>query len=704
MKADLTRRDFLRTSALGGAGLVIAFYLPSKADLRGRGAQPPFQPNAWLQIDPEDNVTIWVGKSEMGQGVRTSLPMIVAEELDADWTRVQIEPALAEARKYGNQLTGGSTSVRTSWEPLRKAGAQARAMLISAAAQSWGVAPDSCHTENGSVVHDASGRRVRYGSLAEAAAQLRVPEKPSLKSAKDFRIIGQSLPRLDIPTKVDGSAQFGIDVCVPGMLFAVVVRCPVFGGKLAHFDASHAKKVKGVRAVTPISSGVAVVADSTWGAMEGRKALDVTWDEGRDAALTSAEIRHRFASLAVGPAAVAREEGDAEAALKRAARRLEAVYEVPFLAHATMEPMNATADVRPGSCEVWAPTQFPSMAQEVAGKIAGLPPESVKVHITLLGCGFGRRAEADFVADAVETSKAVQTPVQVLWTREDDMQHDSYRPASYHVLRAGLDADGRVIAWMHRVVAPSIEAQRGEKLEGGLDPSAVDGAADLPYAIPNLRVDYVMANTPVPVGYWRSVYASQTAFANECFLDEIAVAAGMDPVKLRRDLLRNAPHHKAVLELVAEKSGWGQPLPEGHFRGLAVHRSFHSYVAQAVEVSLEKDGTPQVHRVVCAIDCGLPVNPAGIISQMQSGIVYGLSAALRGRITIDKGRVEQSDFADYPVLRFDEMPQVEAHIVPSTEPPTGTGEPALPPIAPAVANAVSAARGRRIRKLPILET
>ncbi|HVP51150.1 MAG TPA: xanthine dehydrogenase family protein molybdopterin-binding subunit [Terriglobales bacterium] len=702
MRTELTRREFLRSGAVGGAGLVIAFYLPAKAEPKSRGTKPSFQPNAWLQIDPEDNVTIWVGKSEMGQGVRTSLPMIVAEELDADWTRVRIEPALADTQKYGNQLTGGSTSVRTSWERLRKAGAQARAMLIAAAAQNWGVAPDSCRTENGSVIHELSGRRARYGSLAEAAAKLPVPEKPPLKNPRDFRIIGQSLPRLDIPEKVDGSAGFGIDVRVPGMLFGVVARCPVFGGKVARFDATRAKAVKGVRAVAPISSGVAVIADSTWAAMEGRKALDVTWNEGPHAALTSAEISRRFARLAAGPAAVAREEGDAEAALKRAARKLEAVYEVPYLAHATMEPMNATAYVRPGSCEVWAPTQFPSMAQQVAGKIAGLPPEKVTVHITLLGGGFGRRAEADYVADAVETSKAVGAPVQVLWTREDDMQHDVYRPASYHVLRAGLDADGRLIAWTHRVVAPSIGGQRGEKLEGGLDTSAVDGAADLPYAIPNLRVDYVMANTAVPTGYWRSVYASQTAFANECFLDEIAAAAGKDPVELRRALLNKAPHHKAVLELVAEKSGWGQALPAGRFRGLAVHGSFHSCVAEVAEVSLAKDGTPQVHRVVCAIDCGLPVNPAGVASQMQSGIVYGLSAALRGKITIDKGRVQQSNFDDYQVLRFNEMPQVEVHIVPSSEAPTGTGEPGLPPIAPAVANAVSAARGQRVRKLPIL--
>jgi len=702
MRSELTRREFLHSSAVGSAGLVIAFYLPTQTELHAVGMQSSLRPNTWLQIDPEDDVTIWVGKSEMGQGVRTSLPMIVAEELDADWTRVRIEPALADVRKYGNQGTGGSTSVRTSWELLRKAGAQARAMLIAAAAKSWEVAPGSCRTENGSVVHDLSGRRARYGSLAVAAAKLPVPEKPPLKNARDFRIVGQSLPRLDIPAKVDGSAQYGIDVRLPSMLFAVVARCPVFGGKLARFEAARTKAVKGVRAVAQISSGVVVVADSTWAALEGRKALDVTWDEGPHAALSSAEISRRFAKVASGPAAVAREDGDVEAALRRATRKLEAVYEVPFLAHATMEPMNATAHVRPGSCEVWAPTQFPALAQQVAGKIAGLPPEMVKVHITLLGGGFGRRAEGDFVADAVEASKAVGAPVQVLWTREDDTQHDVYRPASYHLLRAGLDADGRLIAWSHRVVAPSISAQRGEKLEGGLDTSAVDGAANLPYAIPNLRVEYVMANTPVPTGYWRSVYASQTAFANECFLDEIAATAGKDPVELRRTLLNKTPYHKAVLELVAQKSNWGQPLPQGHFRGLAVHASFHSYVAEVAEVSLGKDGTPRVHRVVCAIDCGLPVNPAGIASQMQSGIVYGLSAALRGKITIDKGRVQQSNFDDYQVLRFDEMPEVNVHIVPSTEPPTGTGEPGLPPIAPAVANAVSAARGQRVRKLPIL--
>ena len=702
MKAELSRREFLYDTTLATAGLVIGISLPANSTVLNAKTPVSFQPNAWLQIDPEDNVTIWVAKSEMGQGVRTSLPMIVAEELDADWTQVRIEPALANAAKYGNQTTGGSTSVRTSWEPLRKAGAQARAMLVAAAAQEWGVAPDSCRTEKGSVIHDASGRRARYGSLAAAAANLPVPEKPVLKNIKDFSLIGKSLPRLDIPSKVDGSAQFGVDVRVPGMLFAVVARCPVFEGKPAHFDATRAKAVKGVRAVTLISSGIAVVADSTWAAMEGRKALDITWNYGPHADLSSAEIKRGFVRLAAGPAAVARAEGDAEAALKRSARTLEAVYEVPFLAHATMEPMNATADVRRGSCEVWAPTQAPGVAQQVAAKIAGLPQENVKVHTVLLGGGFGRRAEGDFVADAVETSKAVGTPVQVLWTREDDMQHDRYRPASYHVMRAGLDADGRLIAWTHRVVAPSISGQRGEKLDGGLDHGAVDGAADLPYAIPNLRVDYVMANTPVPVGYWRSVYASQTAFANECFLDEIAVATNRDPVKLRRDLLRGAPHHLAVLELVAQKSGWNRPLPPGRFRGLAVHSSFHSYVAQVAEVSLEADGTPRVHRVVCAVDCGLPINPAGIVSQMQSGIVLGLSAALRGRITIDEGRVQESNFDDYQVVRLAEMPPIEVHIVQSTEPPTGTGEPGVPPIAPAVANAVSAARGHRVRELPLI--
>ncbi len=520
MTLTVDRREFLKTSAVAGAGLVIGFYLPA----RGEAATTGFQPNAWLQIAPDDKVTVWVAKSEMGQGVRTSLPQIVAEELEADWSKIRIEPALFD-KKYGNQGTGGSTSVRTSMETLRKAGASAREMLRSAAAQQWNVPVAECNAEYGSIVH-SSGKRASYGSLAEAASKLPVPETPPLKDPKDFRLIGQPLPRLDVPEKVNGAAEFGLDVRRPGMLYGTVARCPVFGGKLSGFDAAKAKAVLGVRDVTKLGDDrVGVVADSYWTALQGLRAAGVTWDEGPNAKLSSAEISQKFAELGKGAAQVGQTVGNAGSALASAATKLEAVYEVPYLSHACMEPMNCTAEVKADSVEIWAPTQFPQFAAQAATEITGLKPEQVTVHITLLGGGFGRRAEADFAADAVALSKGVGAPVKVIWSREEDMQHDWYRPSSRHQMSGGLDAAGNLVAFTHRLVAPSIGGQRGWIKEGALDEDALDAAMGLPYAIPNLLVEYVMANMPVPAGWWRSVNASQNGIATECFLDELAEAA-----------------------------------------------------------------------------------------------------------------------------------------------------------------------------------
>ncbi|MBI4464313.1 MAG: xanthine dehydrogenase family protein molybdopterin-binding subunit [Acidobacteria bacterium] len=702
-----SRRTFLKASAVAGGGLVIGFYLPSA--LRwGQGEAAPnalFEPNIWLRIAPDDSVTIVLTQLEMGQGAMTAMPMLVAEELDADWNKVKLEWAPAD-RAYGNpgmggrQSTAGSRSVRGFWKPLREAGAAARAMLVAAAAQSWGVPENTCSTEKGEVLHQASGRRLRYGALVEKAAGLPVPKQVSLKDQKDFRLLGQSLPRLDIPEKVNGSAVFGMDVKVPNMLVARVARCPVFGGKLASFKADKAKAIVGVRHVLPISSGVAVVADSFWAATQGLQAVEISWDEGPNAGQNSANISKQFAELSRKPGAAARDEGDVNQALARAVRTIEATYEVPFLAHACMEPMNCTADVRRDRCEVWAPTQSQTSMQEAAVRITGLPPQAVKVHTTYLGGGFGRRGEGDFVSDAVETSKAIGQPVKAIWTREDDIQHDFYRPAAYNRLSAALDGQGMPIAWLHRVVSDSI-AKRIGRLQGDVDPLVMGGAVELPYNIPNIRVEYILHETGIPVGFWRSVPHSVHGFVTESFLDEVAAAGGKDPYELRLQLLDNAPRHKAVLELAATQAGWGKPLPQGRFRGVAVHESFGSFVAQVAEVSVSANGAVRVHRVVAAVDCGVVIHPDTVKAQVEGSIVYGLTAALKGEITIENGRVKQSNFHDYPMLRMNEMPEVEVHIVPSTETPGGMGEPGVPPIAAAVVNAIFAATGKRIRRLPI---
>ena len=704
----LPRREFLKKGAAGSSVLVIGFYLPGRFEaLAGTPPAGPVPLNAWVRIASDNTVTLIIDKSEMGTGVTTSLPMLLAEELDFDWKKVKLEfaPAAPEYFNpiFGLQGTGGSTSVRASWGPLTKAGAAAREMLIASAAKRWSVEPSACHVDGGAVIYTASGKRLTYGALAAEAAKLPVPPNPTLKDPKKYKYIGKPIKRLDTPVKTNGKAEFGIDVRLPKMLRAVVARCPVFGGKVKNFDATKAKGIRGVKQVLQISSGIAVIADNTWSAMEGRRALQIEWDEGPNAAVSSESIRKLYEENAEKTGAIARKDGDVDAALASAAKKVEAVYEVPFLAHATMEPMNCAADVRTDGCDIYAPTQFQTFSQNTGAKITSLKPEQVRVHTTYLGGGFGRRAEQDFITEALELSKAVGAPVQVTWSREDDMQHDFYRPAAYTKLTGGLDADGSPVAWKCRVVSPSIMSRFFPgSVKNGLDNSSVEGIVDSKYGIPNFFCDYVLAETGVPVGFWRSVGNSQNGYITECFMEELARAAGKDSFAFRRKLLENAPRHRGVLELAAEKAGWGKPLPTGQTRGIAMVESFGSFVAEVAEVSFNKDsGEVKVHRVVCAVDCGRFVNPDIVAAQMESGIVYGLTAALKGQITIDKGRVEQGNFNDYKMLRLNEMPKVEVHIVPSSEAPGGCGEPGTPPIAPAVCNAIFAATGKPIRRLPI---
>jgi len=633
------------------------------------------------------------------------MPMLVAEELDFDWSKIKTEWAGADP-KYGNpnfggqQLTAGSNSVRGMWKVLREAGATARVMLVTAAAQTWGVAENTCTTDKGEVIHQASGRRLKYGALVDKAAALPVPKTVALKDPKNFKLLGNSLARLDVPEKVNGTAIFGIDVKLPGLLTARVVRCPVFGGKVARFNADKAKAVPGVKQVVQISTGVAVVADNYWSASRGAQALDVTWDEGPLAKLTTAEILTRYKELAQKPGKVARNDGNADAAIANS-KSFERTFEAPFLAHATMEPMNCTADYRADGCDVYVPTQGQTPSHQAAVAASGLPADKVKIHVTYMGGGFGRRGEADFVTDAVETSKAVGKPVKVVWSREDDMQHDYYRPISYARMWGAVDASGKPTVFKQHIVQQSLMKRIGGLPPNGVDFISVDGSANLPYDIPNIRVEYTENDPGIPFGFWRSVGASFQGFVVEAFIDEMATAAGKDPFEFRRNLLGKSPRHKAVLELAAEKSGWGKPLPAGRFRGIAVMDAFGSYLAQVTEVSVDARGAVKVHRIVCTVDTGWVINPDTIKAQMEGGIVYGLTAALKGEITIKNGRVEQRHFGDYQMLRHNEMPEIEVFIVPSTEVPGGIGEPSTALAAGSLVNAVAAATGRRVYSLPI---
>ncbi len=710
--ANLSRRGFLKTGALAGGELLLGFEWPRAANAEEpempAGRLGPWVPNAFVRIGPDESVTVIANHSEMGQGPYTTLAMILADELDADWSRVKVEAAPASPEYnhsvYGMQMTGGSTSTWSEYDRFRKAGATARAMLVAAAAELWKVDAKSCTTENGQVVHAESNRRTTYGKLTGMAARLKPPQDVKLKETKDFKLIGRAVKRLDTPAKVNGTAQFGIDVKVPGMLIAVVERSPVFGGKAKSFNADKAKAIKGVKHVVEIDRGVAVVADGYWPAKLGRDALEVEWDEGPQANLDSVAQGREYAELAKQPGAVAHKVGDAAAVLEKA-KLIEAVYELPFLAHATMEPMNAVAHVRPDGCDVWTGTQFQTVDHQVAAKDSGLDPKLVKIHTQFCGGGFGRRAVPDghFVSEAVQLSKKLKVPVKVIWSREDDMRGGYYRPRARHDLSAATDDKGMPTGWKHRIVCPSFIVGtpfEAVMVKNGVDDTAVEGANEIPYDIPHMLVDWKMAPGGVPGLWWRSVGHSHTAFAVESFIDELAHAAGQDPYQFRLSLFGKQPRHKRILDVLAERSEWGKPLSAGHGRGMAMHMSFGSLMAHVIEASIEK-GKPRIHRAVVCVDCGPVVNPDGVRAQMESCVVFGLSAALYGEITFEKGRVKQRNFHDYPVLRMHEMPKVEVHILPSQEKMGGIGEPGVPPVAPALCNALFAATGRRIRSLPI---
>lgn len=706
---NLSRRQWLQVSALAGGGLVLGVFEPQAvAKDEAKSAQSKL--NAFVRIGNDDVVTVVVNHLEMGQGQFTAVPMLVAEELEADWSKVRFEPAPVAVEYnhsvYGMQMTGGSSSSWSEWERVRKAGAAARTMLIAAAAQQWKVEPSTCRAELGHVLHKASGRKLSFGKLAEAAAKLEPPKEVTLKEAKDLKILGKPLTRLDTPEKVNGSAVFGIDIKVPNLLVAVVARPPVFGGKVKSFDAEQAKAVPGVRHVVQIDRGIAVVADGFWQATQGRAKLKIEWDEGPLASLETGKQGAEYAALAKKPGAVATKVGDAPAALDKAQKKLTAEYHLPYLAHACMEPMNATAHVTSDRCEIWTGTQFQTIDRDNAAKATGLKPEQIELHTTLAGGGFGRRAVLDshFVVEAIQISQQVKKPVKVIWTREDDTRGGFYRPRASHFLTGAIGDDGLPLAWQQRIVCQSFLAGTSLETTGikdGIDDGAVEGARTLAYAVPNLQVEWHMAPVGVPTLWWRSVGHSHTAFACESFLDELAHAAGKDPYEYRQTLLAKHPRHLGVLKLAAEKAGWDKPLPKGRGRGIAVHESFGSFVAQVIEASVSKEGKVTVHRVVGACDCGPTINPDTIKAQMEGAAVFGLTAALYGEITFKDGRVQQGNFDDYPLMNISEMPVVETYIVPSTEKMGGMGEPGVPPVAPALCNAIFAATGKRIRSLPI---
>ncbi|HEU4922173.1 MAG TPA: xanthine dehydrogenase family protein molybdopterin-binding subunit [Burkholderiales bacterium] len=721
MITNESRRDFLKASG----ALLLGVHLPEALAQSGPGktvgaaAANPFEPNAFVRIGTDNTVTVVVKHLEMGQGTYTGLPTLVAEELDADWSQVRAVGAPADAKQYNNlfwgpaQGTGGSTAIPNSYEQMRKAGAAARAMLVAAAAEKWKAPASEIRVSKGVV--SWRDRRATFGQLAADAAKQPVPADVQLKDPKDFVLIGKPARRTDARAKSNGTALFTQDVKLPGMLTAVVLHPPRFGAKLKSFDAAKARAVKGVQEVvafsTPVSDGVAVLAKDYWTAKQGRDALTAEWDESNAFGLGSAEIMSQYKALAATPGLSARKDGDAEAALKNAARTLEASYEFPYLAHAALEPMNCVAQLSAEGCEIWNGEQFQTVDQAVVAQLLGLKPEQVKLNQLYAGGSFGRRAnpKSDFVLEAAAIAKAASSnsggkaPVKLVWSREDDMRAGFYRPMYYHTLQAGLDGQGNLVAWKHVIVGQSIltgTAFESVMVKDGVDATSVEGAANLPYAIPNLAVLLHSPKIGVPVQWWRSVGSTHTAFATECFLDEIARETKKDPFELRRALLAKHPRHKGVLEAAAKRAGWGKPLPAGRARGIAVHESFNTYVAQVVEVSRTKSSL-KIDRVICAVDCGVAVNPNIVAMQMESGIGYGLSAALTGAITLKEGMVEQSNFHDYTVLRMNEMPRIETVIVPSKEKPTGVGEPATPVIAPALANALLALNGKPVRSLPL---
>jgi isoquinoline 1-oxidoreductase beta subunit len=708
MPSTASRRTFLKTGAVAGAALVVEFrFVP-----RAFAAEESFAPNAFVRIAPDNSVTIVAKHLEMGQGVHTGLATVLADELDADWAQVRVEAAPSDPTRYNNlswgpvQGTGGSSGIANSWMQLRRAGATARAMLVSAAAAQWGVPASSLAVDRGVVSHSPSGRRASFGELATLAAGQPVLADAPLKESKDWKLIGKAAPRVDSTAKTDGSARFTMDVYLPDMLTALIARPPLFGATVKSVDTTAALKVPGVTDVVEVPAGVAVLAKGFWAARKGRAALRVEWDETKAERRGTEDLRAEYRALAETTGLSARRDGDPAAGFAGAARTIEAVYEFPYLAHAPMEPLDCVVDLKGDRCEVWAGSQIQTIDQGTVAQVVGLPPARVELHTLVAGGSFGRRATptADVAGEAASIAKAIggRQPVKLVWTREDDIRGGRYRPFFVHRLRAGLDASGRIVAWEHRIVGQSFLKRTPFEglIKGGIDATSVEGGSTLPYAIPNLAVELHSPDVAVPTLWWRSVGHTHTAFSTETFLDELAHAAHRDPFELRRELLVHHPRHRGVLELAAEKAGWGRPLPEGRARGIALQESFNSFIAQVAEISLRPDGLPRVEHVVCAVDCGVAVNPDVVRAQMEGGIGFGLGAALWSEITLDKGRVVQSNFHDYRTLRIDDMPKVEVHIVPSAEPPTGVGEPGVPLVAPAVANAFFQLTGQRVRRLP----
>jgi isoquinoline 1-oxidoreductase beta subunit len=707
--SDLSRRRFLLAGAAGGGGLLLSLSLPFPNRDAEAAAADAFTPNAFISIGSDGRIVLTMPYVEMGQGTYTAIPMLIAEELEVDLKQVQVEHAPPNEKLYGNpllagvQATGNSNAIRASWQPLRQAGAVARTMLVAAAAKKWNVDPASCRAQRGEVLHELTARSAKYGDLAADAARMPVPERVVLKRPEDFKLIGTPAKRLDAPAKVNGTAVYGIDARPPGVKIATLAQSPVFGGRVKSMEDAAAKAVKGVRQIVRLDDAVAVVADHMGAAKKGLVALVIEWEDGTHAKLNTGDIAAELEKATLNSGAVAQNIGDADKAMSGATTKVEATYQVPFLAHATMEPMNCTVHVRKDSCEIWVGSQAMARVRAAAAKTAGLPVDKVTVHNHLIGGGFGRRLDADGVIRAVQIAQHVEGPVKVVWTREEDIQHDMYRPCWFDRISAGLDAKGMPVAWNHRFAGSSVIARwLPPGFNNGLDSDTTEGAIDLAYALPNLHVEYVRVEPPgIPTAFWRSVGPSHTVFVIESFMDELAAAAKQDPVGYRLALLSKTPRAKAVLALAAEKAGWGQPLPQRVGRGVSLQFVFATYMAQVAEVEVAKDGAVRVRRVVCAVDCGTVVNPDTVRAQIQSAVVFGITAALHGEITLKDGRVQQTNFDTYQMLRMNEAPTIEVHIVQSFEPPGGMGEAGTSAIVPAVANAIFAATGKRLRKMPV---
>ena len=695
-----TRREFIKVVGLSGGGLFLASYVPFQNVLTNPSNEPKiFSPSVYLRIDSNGVVTVIFHRSELGQGVKTALPMLVAEELEVDWEKIVIEQSDADT-KYGNQSTGGSTSIRLNYEPLRVAGATARMMLITAAAARWNVSPENCYAEKGYVINKLTDEKSGYGELVEDASKLPVLKNVPLKDPKDFKLIGKRIHRVDTPDKIYGKAKFGIDIVIPGMFYAAVSRCPVFGGKVKSFDATRTKSLPGVVNVYQISSGIAVVADSTYRAFKGRDALNIEWDYGKYANVNTEDIRNELTKYTNEDGYEFESKGDVKKEPEKGEKEIAALYEVPFLCHAQMEPMNCVARVENDKAEIWAPSQTPQDARTQSSNVLGMSEDNVTVHITLMGGGFGRRLVNDFAVEASEISKASGKPIKLTWTREEDMKFGWYRPPSMNVLEGSVSEDGKPLKYSHHVIAPSIIQMR---FASNLPPSQYDikeGAVGLQYQIPNMRISGTIISTHIPISWYRSVYNSQNPFASECFIDELAYAANKDPYEFRRDMLPDDSRLKNVLNVAAEKSGWGKTLPKGKGRGIAIAECYESYNAQVAEVTIVGNKI-KVDRYVVVVDCGIVVNPDIMESQMQGVIAFALSGALKGKITIKNGRVEQGNYDDYPILRYNEMPKVEVHYIKNFFKVGGIGEVGMAACPPALCNAIFAATGKRIRRLPI---